>query len=448
MFSILGFNFGGKDKRPSPFKEVGAAGFTSVGGYLYDREKNPKLRGSKKYEYYEDLIANVSIIAAGVRFYTTLISSTEWKFEPRDDSAQAQEYADFYNRIIGEMQGTWQQTVRQSSMFIFNGFAAIEKTAKKLDDGTIGIHSLEVRPCRTFTRWDIDDNGNILGLIQTRPNSGEELYIPRDKLVLLQDQLFSDSPEGQGLIRCCAETADRLKSLQLLERISGERNLSGIPIAKAPLAALDAAVAAGEITEEQKKASLQGLADMVSLVRKGEQTGIILDSKTYDSVSDTSRNVSATSQWALELLTANSSGLAELDTVIRRLNMEIARIMGVEMLLLGDGSTGSMALSQDKTKSLMLSINSSIKDIESQFQKDLVPWIGRLNSFDEKLLPRLTGSEVSAREIGDLIAAMRDLSAAGLTLNREDEAAKELFSILGLTPLDPNLEVTPEETVF
>lgn len=448
MVSILGINFGASAKKVSPYKEVGASGTSVISGYVYDRERNPKLKGTKKYEYFEDLLSNVSIISAGVRFYTTLISSTEWKFEPADDSALAQEYADFYNRILGEMQGTWQQTIRSSSLFIFNGFAAIEKTAKLLDDGKIGIHSLESRPCRTFVRWDVDDNGNINGLVQTRPNSGEEIYIPRSKLILLQDQLLSDSPEGFGLFRAVAESADRLKAMQLMERISSERNLSGIPIARAPLFALDAAVTAGEITEEQKAAALQGLSDMVTIIRKGEQTGMILDSKPYDSVSDTSRNISSTPQWGIELLTANSSGLVELDVVIRRLNMEIARILGVEMLLLGDGSTGSMALSQDKTKSLMLSINSSIKDIEAQFQKDLVPWIGDLNSFDPELLPRLVGSEVSAREISDLIAAMRDLSAAGLTLNRDDEASRELFQILGLTPLDPDLEVTPEAQVF
>lgn len=448
MVSILGFNFGGSNKKVSPFVEAGVSSTVVQSGYIVDRERNPNLAGQKKYSYYEDLLANISVISSSVRLYADLMAKAEWKCEPIDDSEEAKKYADLLQGIIFDQQQSWESTVKSAGLFVFWGFALLEMTAKKRDDGTIGFQSIELRPCRTITRWDVTESGNVEHFIQTKPLTGQEIAIPRSKVVYLVDNLLTDSPEGAGMFRAMSETAARLKEIQVSEKIGVDRDMAGLPIGRAPLAALDQAVANGDITEEQKKAAIQGLEAMVTLVKKGERTGIILDSKTYDSVSDTSRNTSGVNQWDLSLLQSTTNSLDSVDKIIRRLNMELARISGTEILLLGSDGSGSLALSKDKSSSLMLRINGILKDVAGQMNRDAVNWIWELNAFPPEMKPTLTVSEVSQRDVEELAATVRELSTSGLTLNRDDDASRELFAMLGLTPLDPAKEVTPEENVF
>lgn len=448
MVSILGFNFGGSSKKVSPFSEAGVSSTVVQSGYIVDRERNPNLAGQKKYSYYEDLLANISVISSSVRLYADLMAKAEWKCEPVDDSEEAKNYADLLQGIIFDQQQSWESTVKSAGLFVFWGFALLEMTAKKRDDGIIGFQSIELRPCRTITRWDVTENGNVEHFIQTKPLTGQEIAIPRSKVVYLVDNLLTDSPEGAGMFRAMSETAARLKEIQVSEKIGVDRDMAGLPIGRAPLAALDQAVANGDITEEQKKAAIQGLEAMVTLVKKGERTGIILDSKTYDSVSDTSRNTSGVNQWDLSLLQSTANSLDSVDKIIRRLNMELARISGTEILLLGSDGSGSLALSKDKSSSLMLRINGILKDVAGQMNRDAVNWIWELNAFPPEMKPTLTVSEVSQRDVEELAATVRELSTSGLTLNRDDDASRELFAMLGLTPLDPANEVAPEENVF
>lgn len=448
MVSILGINFGGSAKKVSAFSEVGVSSTVVQSGYIVDREKNINLNGNRKYSYYEDLLSNISIIASSVRLYADLMAKSEWKCEPIDDSEEAKKYAELLQGILFDQQQSWESTVKSAGLYIFWGFALLEMTAKRREDGLVGFQSIEFRPCRTITRWDVTPQGNVENVIQTNPLSGQEIVIPRSKTVYLVDNLLTDSPSGEGMFRAMSETAARLKEIQVSEKIGVDRDMAGLPVGRAPLAALDQAVANGDITEEQKRVAVQGLESIVTLVKRGERTGIILDSKTYDSVSDTSRNATGVNQWDLSLLQSSTSSLDSVDKIIRRLNMELARIAGTEILLLGSDGSGSLALSKDKSSSLMLRINGTLKDVAGQFNRDMVSWIWALNAFPEEMKPTLKVSEISQRDVEELAGTIRELSTAGLVLNREDEAARELYSLMGLTPLDPALEVAPEAEVF
>jgi len=431
MVSIFGFNV--ERKSNSPFKEVGVSATAIQSGYVVDRERNPNLAGLKKYYTYEDIMANISIVSSSVRLYSDLFAKSQWKCDPVDDSTEAQDYADKLQTILYDQQQTWEQTVRASGLFVFWGYSLLEMTAKKLEDGTIGLASVEHRPCRTIVRWDVDDNGNVLNFLQQKPLSGEEIAIPREKCIYTVDKLLTDSPEGFGIFRSMAETALRLKDIQISEKIALDKDLRGTPIGRAPLAALQQAVKNGDITQDQMNKAIEGLNNMVALVKKGERTGIVLDSKTYDSVSDTSRNATSVPQWDLSLLNSPASGLADVDKIIRRINLELARIAGTEILLLGADGSGSLALSKDKTQSLMLRINGVLKDMAGQFNRDLVPFIWRLNGWPDEMMPRLVCSEISSRDVEGLANIVRELAASGVTLSRGDEAVNEIFGMLGLT---------------
>jgi len=427
------------NKRTTAFKEAGKSSTAIQGGVVVTKERNRKLVGENKFKTYEDMIANVTIIFASLRLYSTLIASSAWSAQPSDESAEAEQMAETIMDIINDMESPFVEAVKAASLFKFNGFAWLEMTAKKRDDGIIGLKSIEQRPCRTIQKWDVDETGTVKAVGQTLPLTNEMAYIPRWKSIYLVENMLTDSPEGFGMLRTVAETASRLQEIQKSEKMGVNRDMRGIPLGRVPYAALEES---GLSKEEIEKAA-EAVEEFVSMVQKGETTGIVLDSATYVSGSSTqngeSQSFTGNKQYDLELLSAATSGLGDVDKIIRRLNMEIARALGSEVLLLGDGGSGSLALSKDKSSNLLISVNSILKEIADQFNKDILPFLAKLNGWDMELMPILTPSEVSQRSIEEIVSSVRDLAGAGITLDRRDEAVKEIFRSLDLTPLDEDV---------
>ena len=76
--------FGIERERPKPMSEQGVAGFAVYGGHLNSTETNSKLFGGQRWETASDLLANISIIAASVRFMANLVSRPAWSWEPEE----------------------------------------------------------------------------------------------------------------------------------------------------------------------------------------------------------------------------------------------------------------------------------------------------------------------------------------------------------------------------
>lgn len=437
---------GGASKRTtSAYKEAGKSSTAIQGGTVVTKERNRRLIGENKFRTYEDMISNVTIIFASVRLYTTLVASSAWSAQPKDDSSESKQMAETVMDILNDMEQPFVDAVKAASLYKFNGFSWLEMTAKKRDDGTIGLKSIEQRPCRTVQKWDVDDNGNIIAVGQTLPLTNATAYIPRWKSIYLVENLLTDSPEGFGMLRAVAETASRLQEIQKSEKMGINRDMRGIPVGRVPYAAL---AESGMSKEEIEQAS-SPVEEFVRMVQVGETTGLVLDSANYVSGSSTqtgeSQSVTGNRQYDLELLSAGTTGLSDVDTIIRRLNMEIARSLGSEVLLLGDGGSGSLALSKDKSSNLLIAVNSLLKEIADQFNKDILPFLAKLNGWDLDTMPILTPSEVSQRSIEEIVSSLRDLASAGITLDRRDESVKEVFRALDLTPLDESIK---EEDLF
>jgi hypothetical protein len=429
------FGLGKPPARTSPFKESGVSGATIVGGYIVSREKNPKLVGTRKFTTYEDLLANVSIIAAAFRLRNNLLAKPSWSVEAVDDTPEAQYAKELTERIMNEHDSTWQKFVRHAGLFRFMGSAILEWTLFKAEDGTILLKSLENRPMRTITRFEVDPDGSVTGFWQTN-GMGEEYYIPRWKTVYLVDDSIDDSVDGMGLLRHCVEPATRLKNYQDLETQGYERDFRGTLIGKAPLSAIRKAIENGEITEAQGEEAIKALSELVTMARKSGSTGGIVDSATYEGTgsSGDGKQISSTPQWGLEILQGGSNGLSEMADAILRLNYEMARVLGAESLLLGSTNTGSQALATEKAGVLHQTVNSDLKDIASVFRSDLIEPILKLNGIDKALVPTLVVEEVSSRDAEQASKVLKDLVASGAQFLPTDDIFNEIRVDLGYSP--------------
>lgn len=420
-----------------PFKEQGVAGYVVMGGVIQSPETNHQLIGPQRYRTAADLISNISIIAASLRYSLNLMARPAWKCDPPNDTAEAKAAAEFMEEVLQGTDTNWTRIVRRSAMYRFHGFGISEWVAKKRDDGKIGVQSIEQRPQHTIERWDIDENGGVKGVWQRDPITSRELYLPRAKLIYLVDDMLTDRPDGMGAFRHLVEPANRLKRYLKLEGMGFQRDLTGIPIGRVPLHKINDLVQTGKITQEQADAMIEGIRDFVSLESKTDTTGLILDSKTYLTKTDSGENVSAIAEWGIELLTGEQSSLDKLGEAIRRLEFDMALIMGTSSLLTGREGQGSRALSEDQSRNLYLTVNSTLGDMAEAMTRDLVDPIWAMNGLSDDVKPKLKVEDAAFKDVEQIANVLSKMAAAGAILAPDDPAINDLRNLLGVSEAEP-----------
>lgn len=423
-----------RERRQVPPTVVGGAPGTAViGGYIEEKERDRDLQGRKKYETYSNILLNTSIVAAGVRYFLNLVAKPGWKFEPREGSgADGERYAELLESMTTDMATPWRRVVRRAAMYRFYGYSIQEWTAKIREDGVMGLADIAPRPQHTIERWDVDRTGEVLGVVQSDPYDGRDLYLPRRKLLYVVDDSLNDSPEGLGLFRHIAESCRRLKRFEQLEGYGFESDLRGIPLARAPLAALDQAVKNGDISESDKAAILQPLKNFMESHIRNPKLGLLLDSMAYET-QDEAQRPSNVRQWDMELLKADSSTQAEIARTIDRLNREIARVLGVEQLLLGDNGVGSFAMAKEKSHNFALIIDSTLTELAEAFYDDFVTVMFMLNGWDMALRPIVKTDKLQYRSVEEVSASLEQMARAGAVLAPDDPAINEVRDLMGLS---------------
>jgi hypothetical protein len=435
---------------PSEFGIQGVSGTQVSGGYVIDAEKDADLSRSERYTTYSDMINNVAIINAGVRFYTNLLGRAQWKFIPADDSAESERVAEAVKHALMNTITPWHRVVRRMAMYRFYGFSVQEWTAKQLPDGSIGFSDISPRAQKTIHQFHTNEHGEVFGFAQESPFTYEKIYLPRWKCVYAVDDTLNDSPEGYGLFRGLYRPAKQLREYQILESHGFQTDLRGIPMAKAPLSKMAELVANGQMTESQMLAVLQPFKTFIANHRRSPSLGMLYDSLPYHASGD-NQAPSGTPQWSLELLKGSSQSHQDLARAITRVNMEMARLLGVENILLGESGNGSHALSQDKSLNFGLVVDSTVRELREVVKRDLVTPLFYMNGWDMQHMPTITTDAIQHRDIAAITAALRDLAQAGATILPDDAVVNEVRDLMGLShaiqPLDSEYEelILPKE---
>lgn len=430
----------------NPGEIIGVSGTAAYGGWLVTQERNPKLVGHKKYKTYAEIMANVSIVAAGIRYFLNMVSKGNWKVEPAENGGkQADDAAEIVEDALKGLETPWYRVVRRMAMFKFHGFSVAEWTALQASDGRVLMHDVEARPQMTIERWDISETGVVAGFIQRAPRDQRVIYLPREKCLYAVDDALDDSPEGMGLFRQLADAARRLERYQELEGFGFEADLRGMPILKAPMQMLHDLVVAGKITAAQKEQLLTPMKDFLRNHIKNPQLGVMLDSSPYRSL-DAAASPSGTNQWSLDIAKNDSEAQSDVAGAIVRLNEEMARVIGVEHLLLGGGPRGSNSLSRDKSDNFALTVDSTLAELRQTFEKDLVRPLMDLNGIPQEMAPKFKTDATAYRDVEQITTALLQMAQAGAVLQPDDEAIQEVRDILGLSRLtDDQIEVAVQD---
>lgn len=423
-----------------PSSPIGDTGQIHTGGWIISDDKLPALNGADRYRTFLNIIKDTSIASAGVRIFLNLISGAIWQAEAPEglsdnEQAVADHIAESVQAMMGEHKTSWQSIVRRIAMFRFMGFALMEWTAHKRDDGSIGIATVSPRPQRTISRWDLDDQGDVVGVWQLDKNM-REVYIPRERLIYAVDDILTESPEGVGLLRHLVRPSERLKAFEAIEQVGFENDLRGIPVAYGPYAEIQKDAS---LTAAQKLRYKKPMTDFVTGHIRNKRTGLLLDSEVYRDRGE-GQAPSATRKWAVELLRGESNAFEAMDNAIVRVQFEMARILGMEHLMMGADGSGSLAMSKSKVGTFYLTLMTTQAELVETVERDWRNPICEMNGWPKHLWPDLACEEIRDEDIEQITSALEKVARAGAMLDPNDPVINEIRQIMGVSPAPEYIE--------
>ena len=426
---------GRRQTRVNPTDTLGSPGTAIYGGYVVENEKDSTLTDRERYKTFSEALANTAVVAAGVRYFLNLAAGATWTFEAAETPG-GEDFAKRAERMMTEDPVTsWPRVVRRAAMYRFYGFSIQEWTARRDDEGALTFADIAPRAQITIERWDVNTDGTVNGMVQRNPQNQQEIYLPRGKTIYMVDDTLNDSPMGLGLFRHIVEPVRRLNRYEQLEGFGFESDLRGIPIGRAPYAELRARVESGEITAAQAIKAVAPIEEFIKKHVRKPDLGLLLDSEVFVTTDDATRP-SSEKKFDLSLLDGSQTSLPEVAAAIQRINLEIARVLGIESLLMGDGTGGSFALAKDKTSQFSLTIDATLNELVDAFTTDLLDVLWMLNGWPEEEKPKIKVESVQYRSIEEITAAIRDIANSGAMLEPNDPIINFIRGLLGAPMAD------------
>ena len=324
MPSLFGLFNRDKNQRVKNTQTAGKSGTSIIGGRIVSQETDPRLTESQKYRIFADALLNVGIVSASVQHIIKVLGASKWTFTPSEADTDGIWASRLQDMLTKDPEQPWSEVVKAASTYALYGFSILEWTVVKREDGTLTFGDIAARPQATIDRWD-RKNGRVQGAIQLIPDTGEEAYIPRWKMMYLKDGVLTDSPTGLGLFRQLVASVRRLNAYLDVLHNGIDGDLRGIPVGRVPYIEMAQMVTEGTITQEQMDEAIEGVERFIhDRSKKKPSTGITLDSGVHTTM-DAAQRPSSSPKFNVELLKGGSDSIPDLIKMIEETKLDIAR---------------------------------------------------------------------------------------------------------------------------
>lgn len=430
-------------KAAAPTDVLGRPGFDVHGGYLAERERSGDLTGERKWTTYANNVRNVGIVGAPVRRFLEFVGAPGWSVPAYDDTPEQIERAEFAKAQLANLATPWRVATQTACMSRFNGATVQAWTARVLPDGRVGLADVADRPMHTITRWLVDDAKRVIGVVQTDTTTGAEFQIPRERMVWSLDVPLTDSPAGVGIYRHIAEPVRELNALRKMSRQGFETDLSGIPVAYAPVAEVKSMIGktkpgGGLYSQADYTAAIADVLTFSTNHVRTKETGLVLDSGAHR---DIAGNPNGPPLYKLELLQAGGQAHAPVLEAMRDVRWEIAICTGFEDLLLGADGSGSLAMQKAKTVDRYRLISGALNAWAEVVQRDILRPLWALNGWDPMEAPLPTWDRGEFESVIEVLAGvLGPLASVGVQFDRSNPGDLALINAalarVGLPPLE------------
>lgn len=463
---------GVEDRPAADMRELGSTGLRKFSGVVME-ELFPELDGERGRLKYKEMGDNDPVLSGLLYTFEMLFRQAEMTIRPGHEkntgtgeesafegeetfesdvhSEQAKEIAEFVESCFHDMSHSFSDFMSQvASMFQYgwDGHEIVYKERKgfnarnpgknsRFDDGKIGWRKFAHRDQKSLEEWDFDEKGDIRAFVQydvyrERKNipAAREVRIPIQKMLLFRTSSRANNPEGKSMLRGAYRPWYFKKRIEEIEAIGIERDLAGMPIIYAPAELFNS-----DASEEQKY-MLNSLKGAVQNIRRDAQDGMVFP-LSYDE--------GGHELYRFEL--ASTGGRRQIDTneIVRRRNMEMAMSVLADFMMLGHESTGSFALSQDKTNLFSMAIDGFLIQVADVLNRHAIPRLLLLNGMPLELAPTVTFDNVRAPTLAEIGEYIQRLARAGAPFFPDDKLQAWLHQRAGLPEPVPQSVRNQEE---
>ncbi len=412
------------------FAEIGAAGLKSFSGRI-DEEFLRRLKGIKGVTTYNEMRRNDAIVGSMLFAVEQLIQNAALNIVPGEDTNEGLKAADLIKTALDDTSQPWIDVL--SSILTFlpfgwsyhnvvlkkrEGFNRDPRRNSKYNDGLIGWRKISLRGQDSLDRWELGENGSILGMWQRPPPTFQEFFVPIANSILFRTKPEKNNPEGTSVLRNSVRPYYFKKHLEEVEGIGVERELTGLPVMTPP-----EGVDIWNTKDDEARNALNQAETIVRSIRRDEHEGIV---KPFG--------------WELELLASAGQRTYDTSEIIGRWDQRIAVTLLADMLLIGHEKVGSFALVTSKTKLFSVAMEGYAKQIASIFNRFAIPRLLLVNGMSVEKPPQMEFGPIetpSLKELGEYVAK---LSGAGFVL--DEDLDKYLRQVANFPePLGPPAEV-------
>ena len=388
-----------------------------------------------------------SVIAAALSYYEHMMMKAKFDFKPHplaDDTQK--EYATFLQECADDMEHSWQDFVQEVSSMNTYGFCVNEivlrkrlhSKGSKYNDGKVGIHKLPIRSQDSISGWEYDDNQQLIGVTQTIAKTGksgrillsqkgDKITIPREKFLLFRLGKKKDSPVGESPLRGCYYSWKYKAAVEDLESVGISRDLSGVPVAWIPPQMM------ADDADPHVKEQYAMFQRIVRNINSNQQAGMVLP-LMYD-------EVSKQPVFKFELL-KNEGGKAYDTTNIKQYySNAILTALSADLLIMGQGSTGSYALGNIKNSLSAIAIESKLKEICNVVNHHLIPLIARMNGWEMTRLPYIAVDDLESVSLEETSKFLQRVGSIGI-LPKTLPVVNRVLNLLGLDALPEDADLS------
>jgi hypothetical protein len=365
-----------------------------------------------------------------------LCCGVPWSTEPVDESATAQEEAEFVEGVFDDMSHSFDDALTDAMSMTTFGWSFLETVYKrrvgpeevdpvlrsKFTDGRIGIRKLVGRSQLTLKEWLLDDSGGVQAFVQESEKDPKGIPIPIERGLLFRTAREMGSPEGRPVLRSAWLSYRARRHLEGIAQVGHERELAGLPVVDAPLALLSP-IASDAAAEAARLAAFNEWKQVARDLKFNEQGAIIIPSDPYK---DAEGKPTGDRMYNVRLMTTGGTRSMDIGGEINRLADDIFRSALAGFLRLGANKTGSFALSKDQSDLFVAAITWFVDVIEDTINRHLLPRLWSLNALDPRLMPKMKHGEVATVDLEQIGSFVQKISGAGIPLAGDRETENTL----------------------
>src|SRR3990172_7733604 len=399
------------------FAEYGLSGLKRMGGLIYE-EFLPQLRNEKANRVYREMAENDPTISAVLFAIEMHCRMVDWRVDAASDSTEDAKKAQHVRQCMDDMSHTWSDFISECLTMLPYGFAPHEIVYKmrrgpeqkdpslrsRYDDGQVGWRKLPLRAQDTVVEWVFDEDGGVKGFYQRGYPDWKLRYIPIEKSLLFRTTFRKNNPEGHSILRGAYRAWYFKKRMEEIEAIGAERDLAGLPMVTLPADIFNS-------TRPEDQAVLAAMHTFVKQVRNDERAGIVFP-MAYDDAGNKIYDFSLVS----------TAGARTFDTssIVQRYDERIAMTVLADFVFLGgvkgsstSATSGSYAMSSDKTDMFKQALTSWLDSIADTFNRHAIPRLFELNHWPLDQLPKIAYEPINVPDLDTIGAFISNMMAAG-----------------------------------